>query len=256
MIESLTSALPAILAQTAPSTTANRSLLDYIQAGGFIGYTILVLSIVAVALIIAHLLKVRLSVMAPTEVVAGLEEYFERGDTAGAIEFCRRPENQSFLANTFAGALTRCSRSSFGMLELRSALEDAGAKEVERLIRTTDGIAIIAAIGPMMGLLGTTIGMIGAFATIGSLEGAARSNELSHFMSLALVTTAEGLLVAIPCTVLYTIFRRRVEKLAVQVGEIVEDLAAVLASPGSARRSSPVRSAPQVSAPVESAAAI
>ncbi|MFN9975088.1 MAG: MotA/TolQ/ExbB proton channel family protein, partial [Phycisphaerae bacterium] len=42
------------------------------------------------------------------------------------------------------------------MLELRTALEEAGAKELDRLIRTTDGIAIIAAIGPMMGLLGTT----------------------------------------------------------------------------------------------------
>ena len=93
------------------------------------------------------------------------------------------------------------------------------------------GGAIIAAIGPMLGLLGTTIGMIGAFATIGQLEGAARSNELSNFMSLALVTTAEGLLVAIPCTVLYTILRRRVEKLAIDVGDIVESLASLLSAP-------------------------
>jgi len=56
-------------------------------------------------------------------------------------------------------------------------------------------------------------------------------------MSLALVTTAQGLLVAIPCTVLYTILRRRVERLAVDVGEVVEDLAAILSAPGSERRS-------------------
>lgn len=216
---------------------SRRSLLEYIQAGGFIGYLLVLLSILAVALLIAHLLKVRMSVMAPGEVVLGLEERLQRADTQGAIDFCRLDENRSFLANTFAGALTRCARSSFGLLELRAALEDSGSKEVEKLIRTTDGIAIIAAIGPMMGLLGTTIGMIGAFATIGQLEGAARSNELSNYMSLALVTTAQGLIVAIPCTVLYTILRRRVERLAAEVGEIVEDLAATLGTPGSDRRS-------------------
>ncbi|MBS0191611.1 MAG: MotA/TolQ/ExbB proton channel family protein [Phycisphaerales bacterium] len=223
--------LPVVIGDTAPATAAHRSLLEYLQAGGLIGYLLLLLSVVAVALVIAHLLKVRISVMAPVHVIAGLEERLEKGDTAAAIDFCRLPANRCFLANTIAGALVRCGRSSFGLLELRTALEESGSKEVERLVRTTDGIAIIAAIGPMLGLLGTTIGMIGAFATIGQLEGAARSNELSNFMSLALVTTAEGLLVAIPCTVLYTILRRRVEKLAIDVGDIVESLASLLSAP-------------------------
>jgi biopolymer transport protein ExbB len=231
--------LPFLLAD-AGAAASRKSLFEYIHAGGLIGYMLVLLSILAVALLIAHLLKVRISVLAPTAVIQGLEERLRNADTQGAIEFCRRDDNKSLLANTFAAALNRCSRSSFGLLELRAALEDAGSKEVEKLIRTTDGIAIIAAIGPMMGLLGTTIGMIGAFATIGQLEGAARSNELSGYMSLALVTTAQGLLVAIPCTVLYTLLRRRVERLATDVGEIVEDLAAILSAPGSERRSSRV----------------
>ncbi len=253
MIERLGPCLTT-LAQTPAAAVSRRSLFDYIQAGGFIGYVLVALSILAVALLIAHLIKVRLSVMAPTDVVAGLDERLERGDTAGAIEFCRRDDNKCFLANTFSAALTRCARSSFGLLELRSALEDAGSREVERLIRTTDGIAIIAAIGPMMGLLGTTIGMIGAFATIGQLEGAARSSELSNYMSLALVTTAEGLVVAIPCTVLYTILRRRVERLAGEVGEIVEDLSAALTSHGQGKR--PVPRAAEASPAIEPAPAV
>lgn len=207
---------------------ARRSLWEYLQAGGPIGYLLILLSFLAVGLLIAHFLKVRPQALAPVDIVAELEGFLARGDTAGAIEYCRRDENHCFVTNTFAAALTRCARSTFGMLELRTALEEAGAKELDRLIRTTDGIAIIAAIGPMMGLLGTTIGMIGAFASIGSLEGAARSNELSNFMSLALVTTAQGLIVAIPCTVLYTILRRRVERLAMDVGDTIEELAAVL----------------------------
>lgn len=216
-----------VLAAETPSST-HRSLWEYLQAGGPIGYLLILLSFLAVGLVIAHFLRVRPQAMAPVDVVAELEGFLARGDTAGAIEYCRRDENRCFVTNTFAAALTRCARSTFGLLELRSALEEAGAKELDRLVRTTDGIAIIAAIGPMMGLLGTTIGMIGAFASIGTLEGAARSNELSNFMSLALVTTAQGLIVAIPCTVLYTILRRRVERLALDVGDTVEELAAVL----------------------------
>ncbi len=218
-----------IVAAEMPAS-ARRSLWEYLQAGGPIGYLLILLSFLAVGLLIAHFLKVRPQALAPVDIVAELEGFLARGDTTGAIEYCRRDENRCFVTNTFASALTRCARSTFGMLELRTALEEAGAKELDRLIRTTDGIAIIAAIGPMMGLLGTTVGMIGAFASIGSLEGAARSNELSNFMSLALVTTAQGLIVAIPCTVLYTILRRRVERLAMETGDTIEDLAAVLTS--------------------------
>ncbi|MBY0114011.1 MAG: MotA/TolQ/ExbB proton channel family protein [Phycisphaerales bacterium] len=226
-----------LLAATPPASV-QRSLLDYLQAGGPIGYLLIGLSFLAVGLLVAHFLKVRPQALAPVDVVAELEAYLAKGDTAGAIAYCKQEDHRCFITNTFGAALTRCSRSTFGLLELRTALEEAGAKELDRLIRTTDGIAIIAAIGPMMGLLGTTIGMIGAFASIGTLEGAARSNELSNFMSLALVTTAQGLIVAIPCTVLYTILRRRVERLAMDVGETVEELAAVL-SGGGARAGAP-----------------
>ncbi|MBS0187704.1 MAG: hypothetical protein JSS51_06515, partial [Planctomycetes bacterium] len=69
-----------VLADAAASAVARRSLLEYIQAGGIIGYILLILSVVAVALLVAHLLKVRLSVMAPTPVVAGLEDRLRVGD--------------------------------------------------------------------------------------------------------------------------------------------------------------------------------
>jgi biopolymer transport protein ExbB len=126
--------------------------------------------------------------------------------------------------NVFGQALERCATSPFGALELRAAIEDAAQPEVDRLHRLNDGLGIIAAIGPMLGLLGTVFGMIGAFHTIGGLEGAARSSELAKYMSLALVNTAEGLIVAIPCTVLFAVFRRRINALVAEAGEIIERL--------------------------------
>jgi biopolymer transport protein ExbB/TolQ len=93
----------------------------------------------------------------------------------------------------------------------------------------------------MLGLLGTVIGMIGAFNAIGSLQGAARSTELARFMSLALVNTAQGLVVAVPCTVAFALFRQRIDRVASEIGDdvlerLAEDLAAGIARRGAMQR--------------------
>ena len=99
----------------------------------------------------------------------------------------------------------------------------------------------IAAVGPMLGLLGTVFGMIGAFQTIGTLEGAARSNKLAEFMSLALINTAEGLMVAIPCTVAFAVFRRRIDRLGADAGVIAEELAGLIEQGAGAESPGPAR---------------
>ena len=76
----------------------------------------------------------------------------------------------------------------------------------------------------MMGLLGTVYGMILAFQTIASARGAPEPAELANGISLALVTTFEGLLVAIPATAFYFFFRNKVVALGLQVTGIIEDL--------------------------------
>jgi biopolymer transport protein ExbB len=77
--------------------------------------------------------------------------------------------------------------------------------------------------------------MIGAFNAIGSLQGAARSTELARFMSLALVNTAQGLVVAVPCTVAFALFRQRIDRLVTDVAAddlepMAEELAAALSA--------------------------
>jgi hypothetical protein len=105
-----------------------------------------------------------------------------------------------------------------------------------------------------MGLLGTVFGMIGAFASIGGLKGAERSQELANFMSLALVTTAEGLMVAIPATIAYSMFRRRLDRLASDVAVIADDLAGVLETGGQGARPAPARPGAVASPPAAAAA--
>lgn len=248
--------MPFTLVQISPSTSATQptrtveslTLLDYIHQGGIISYVLVLISFVALGLIIRNILLLRRSRLAPDATVLRLTELLTENDVAGAMAFCAAPANAAFITRVFGTALTRCARSPFGLLELRSALEEAGTREADRLHRLNDPIGIIAAIGPMLGLLGTVIGMIGAFMTIGTLEGTARSAKLAEFMSLALVNTAEGLIVAIPCTIAFALFRRHVDSLMGDMGELIEDLATRVQAAGSPDRSTRTPPAPRVAA--------
>ncbi|MBI1189840.1 MAG: hypothetical protein GC200_04055 [Tepidisphaera sp.] len=229
-----------------------RSLLEYIQSGGFLSYVLIALSITALALVITNFYRNRLEAWAPPAAIELLGRMLRDGDIESVKRYAGAPENDNFVANVIGAAIQRCSRSSLGFLELRSALEEAGGQEVERRYRALEHIALIAALGPMLGLLGTVIGLIGAFGTLSQLEGASRSKELADFMSLALVNTAEGLTVAIPCTAFYSILRRKVDTLAMRCGLLIEGLTSPLeqrvAAAGAAPR--PVAPAPSRPAPV------
>ncbi len=204
------------------------SILDYINSGGALSYVLVLLSVLAVGMIIWNLIELRLTRLAPPELMEQLRKLLAARQVEAAIDLCKRREYDSFLARVMANGLSRTLKSPFGFLEVRAKLEEAAAREVEVLDRPTNVIGMLAAVGPMLGLLGTVIGLIGAFGVLSGLEGAARSNELSRFMSYALVCTAEGLVLAIPCTFLYAIFRRRTTRLVAMIGAEAETLVAGL----------------------------
>lgn len=220
------------LAQTAAATPEaaenSKTVFDYLRDGGPLSVVLIGLSVIAVALMIRNTLALRLSVMLPEQIVAQLVNTVRQGNLEAVAQFCALPECDCLITRIFRAALARCALSPFGTLEIRAALEDAGSAEVRRLSRLNDHIAILAAIGPMLGLLGTVLGMIGAFGAIGKLQGVARSNQLAEFMSMALVNTAEGLIVAIPCTVAFALFRRRIDRLASDAAAIADTLAPVI----------------------------
>jgi len=234
-----------LLAQESDSAV---SLLSTVSKGGAVGVVIILLSIVALALAIAHAIHIRTSVLAPDALVDRLHGMLASGDLAGARKLCADPDEDCFLSRVMSAGFKRMTNSAFGSLELKGALEDAGKEQVARLYRTTDGLGLIAAIAPMLGLLGTVVGMVGAFNTISSTEGFARPALLAGDISQALVTTLMGLILAIPATAAFTFFRNRIDHLASEVGTIVEDLAtlaerAETAQPTTAAAPSPTPSA-------------
>ncbi len=234
MIDLLIPLPAALLAQTAPAddpASEGMSLLEFIQAGGTVGYVIILLSFGALFLAVMHALQIRATALAPQHLVDDLSDMMRRHQVDRAIHHCEQPENACFLAHVMRAGLVRYKRSPFGSLELKAALEEAGQEQVARLARSTDGLALVASIAPMLGLLGTVVGINGAFATISTAEGFARPDALAGDISLALVTTIMGLTLAIPATAAVTYFRNRIEKLAASIAETIDDLAIHLEQP-------------------------
>ena len=200
------------------------SLLDFIQAGGTVGYIIILLSIVATTMVVVHIIQIRRDALAPPDAVEELDRMLRQRQVGPALEFCRDPANACFLTHIMRAGLTRYTRSAFGALELKAALEEAGQERVAKLIRSTEGLALVAGVAPMLGLLGTVVGINGAFATISTAEGFSRPDRLAGDISLALVTTIMGLVLAIPAMSAVTFFRNRIDALAASIGSTIAEL--------------------------------
>jgi len=214
------------LAAAAVPTGAEKTLLDYIAQSREVGLLIILLSLFVTAVIIAQLFSIRLARLAPDDQINALDQLLASHNIRGAIEYCEADGNRSLLTRVLGGALIRCARSPFGYLELKNAVEELGDQEVARLQRMTDIVGLVASIAPMLGLLGTVVGMVGAFDTISAVEGPVRPDSLAGNISEALITTVMGLIVAIPCTAVYTFLRNRIDALITDIGDIIERLTA------------------------------
>lgn len=215
---------------TAGGAKPSSSLLKIIQSGGVIGWIIIGLSVLALTMIIMHLAQIRRRVLVPPEHVEALDGLLARGDVVGSLEYCLKPENDSYMTRILAAGLTRFQRSAFGAFEIKSAVEEAGEEQSARLYRSTDVLSVIGSISPLLGLLGTVLGIVGAFETLSA--GATPDHKaLAGNISLALVTTLLGLIVAIPCMALFTYFRNRIDALAAEAALEIERLLLHLESP-------------------------
>jgi biopolymer transport protein ExbB len=211
-----------ITVATQADTTAT-TWLQTVRSGGAVGYIIIGLSLIAVALIVMHFLQIRRVALLPPVHLETLDSCLARGDVNQALEYCLSQENDSYLTRIMGAGLTRFQKSAFGAFEIKNAIEEAGEDQTARLYRSTDALGVIGAIAPLLGLLGTVIGMVGAFEAI-SQTAASNHEALATSISLALVTTLMGLTLAIPCIALFTFFRNRIDAFASEAGLEIERL--------------------------------
>ncbi|MGE3166404.1 MAG: MotA/TolQ/ExbB proton channel family protein [Planctomycetota bacterium] len=202
------------------------TLLDNIKAAGSIGVIIMLLSVGGVSLIITFAMQMRRDNMVPPELLGHVESLFEEEDYDAALEVVEG--NPSFLSTVLAAGLPRIDRPFH---EIETAMEEAGDQEAAKLHQKVGYLSLIASVSPMLGLLGTVMGMVGAFNTIATSPTSPKPSELAGGISLALMTTCMGLIVAIPMTIAFFIFRNRVTNVIIEVGNVSTELMARFDTP-------------------------
>jgi len=197
------------------------SLWTLVKAGGTVGWIIVLMSFAALAMIIDHFISLRRQNLVPTDLADQIEEHLEEKEYEKARELCE--EDSSFLAKVIGSGLGQIG-GMFGFFDMQNAMTETSEREIARLYRKLDILSFIAVTAPMLGLLGTVTGMIRSFHMIASTEGAARPSQLATGIYEALVTTAEGLIVAIPAMFFVSYFRTRIDHFVAEAEAVVERL--------------------------------
>ncbi len=186
-------------------------MYEFITQGGIVMYILLAISVLAMAIILERSWSLRRSTVIPTKKISEIEEAVRTNDVQKAMALCS--DNNTAMSRIIWVALNnRGARRSV----LKEVLEETGRQEVAGLERFIGILGVIAAISPLLGLLGTVIGMIEVFRVI-SIEGVGKADVLAGGISIALNTTAAGLSVAIPALVAYRFFESRVDHFVVEI---------------------------------------
>ncbi len=186
-------------------------MFEFIQQGGMVMYILLAASVLGLTIIFERAWSLRRSVVIPLKDVKAIEAAVRANDVEEAMRVCQ--ENNTSMSRILWIALAnRGVRRSI----MKEILEETGRQEVAHLDRFIGILGVIAAISPLLGLLGTVIGMIEVFQQI-SLVGVGKADVLAGGISTALNTTAAGLTVAIPAMVAYRYFESRVDAFVVEI---------------------------------------
>jgi biopolymer transport protein ExbB len=187
-------------------------LLSIIQAAGWPIWPLVACSILALALIIERFLSLKTAKVAPPKLLD--EALAVSRASVPSPDVVSQLEQNSALGEVLASGFRalnsdpRCSEA-----DLRASMEQTGRAVAHRLERYLNALATIASAAPLLGLLGTVIGMIEIFGSQAGAGGAVGGNpaQLAHGISQALYNTAFGLIVAIPALIFWRYFRGRVD---------------------------------------------
>lgn len=186
-------------------------MLELVLEGGWLMLPILLGSIVALAIVLERLWALRADRVCPDHLIAEVWMWVKKGDMdEKKIETLRR---SSPLGEVLAAGLVHAGE---GREQMKEAIEDTGRHVVHELGRYLNTLGTVAAISPLLGLLGTVVGIMKVFAVI-STQATANPQALSGGIAEALITTAAGLIVAIPSLILYRYFRGKVDEFVVRM---------------------------------------
>jgi biopolymer transport protein ExbB len=188
-------------------------MYDFVVKGGVLMIPIALCSIIALAIFLERLWSLRRSRVIPRDFLIEIEDLIRREKIPEAITRCRK--DGSSMANIILAGIR-----NFGKRReiVKEGIEEIGRREAATLERYINVVGTIADIAPLLGLLGTVFGMIRAFNVI-SIQGVGNPSSLAGGISEALITTAAGLVVAIPTFVLYRFLANKADALIVEMEE-------------------------------------
>jgi biopolymer transport protein ExbB len=219
----LTGGLDQVLAGEATpesgKTEKTTSLFDMWMQGGIIGMFICVVSVVSLALTIQYFFQFKPEILMPPHILTEVEGLFEEGNYEDAMTMLEA--DQSFLGRVVGAGIAKVDS---GYDAMKEAADNKFNEEAQKIRGKVSWLATIAATATQLGLFGTVVGMVITFNKISQSEGMAKPAELAFGIGMALVTTVEGLAVAMPTLVFTNFFRNKAEDLFNQVGTVVYDL--------------------------------
>jgi biopolymer transport protein ExbB len=199
------------------------------NCGGPLMWVLAGISVVALAVAFYLVFSQRASAIAPMDLVSDVMDRLRAGDSAEARRLAER--RSTAFSVLVVAALDACAGTpKGGVPRVAQAIETAGEHVAERLQGAVDWLADLAAIAPLVGLLGTVLGMYQAFGGIANdLAANARPVVLAQGVSQAIVTTVFGLAVAIPALAAHAFFRRRTARRVAQLESLAVELEGVAA---------------------------
>ena len=188
-----------------------KNIINFLAKGGITMIPLFLCSIAALAVTIEKAIALRRRRVIIPEVVAVLENVRATNDFGLAVSICEKHHGP--LAN-----VVRISLENHGLPreELKEALLDQGRQEVHQLERGLGVLETVAGIAPLLGLLGTVLGILKVFRVI-SVMGVGQATALAGGISEALITTIAGLFIGIPALVAYNYFSSRAEALVLEI---------------------------------------
>ena len=196
-------------AKAATESQGPKNVLDLIMAGGYVMFPLGLCSVLALGIAVERFISLTRNKLIPAEFSEGLRESFIRGrrDYTSAMEYCE--QTPCPISNIFKAGINRAPQGDEAM---EKAIEDAGAREINKMKRSLKPLSVIARVAPLLGLLGTVYGMISAFQSASAM-GVGKADRLATGIYEALVTTATGLTLAIPVVIVYEILCHRVDSI-------------------------------------------
>ncbi len=201
--------------------------VDIVYGGNLVNLLVWVLifltSIATIALIIDAVITIKREKLIPEDLVEGVRESLNVGDLDAAVENCEaNPGSLSTILMTAFANITE------GYEVIQESIASAGEIENEKIMQRVNYLNLCGQISPMLGLLGTVLGMVRAFGGLAEAAGAARATVLAMSISTALWTTAIGLIIAVPALVAFTLAKNYATRLILEIESTTVDLVKVL----------------------------